>query len=129
LRRYLITRGVVLVALELTVLRLCWTFNVDIAHYNLAGVIWMLGWSMIALAGLTKFSTKTVGIVGLAIIFAQQLVALPFQVAPESVKSMIGWLWNILYMGDQVHLGPGGPPLDSLHVLILRVVVIAAGTV
>src|SRR5580765_1421617 len=47
LARYLVERGVVLILLELTVLRLAWTFNADFAHYNLAGVIWMLGWCMI----------------------------------------------------------------------------------
>src|SRR5213078_1931562 len=44
--RYLVTRGIVLVLLELTALRLAWTFNIDYAHYMLAGVIWMLGWCM-----------------------------------------------------------------------------------
>src|SRR5262245_52665597 len=44
LARYLATRGAFLVLLELTVLRFAWTFNVDWAHYMLAGVIWALGW-------------------------------------------------------------------------------------
>ena len=42
----------VLVALELTVLRVAWTFNFDFAHYMLAGVIWMLGWCMMLMAAL-----------------------------------------------------------------------------
>src|SRR5262245_38362207 len=42
--RWLVTRGLALVALELTVIRLCWTFNFDYEHYVLAGVIWSLGW-------------------------------------------------------------------------------------
>src|SRR5437868_5350777 len=73
LSRYLMTRGLVLVALELTIIRLSWTFNVDCAHYNLAGVIWMLGWCMVLMGGLVRFSIKTNAIVGLAIIFGQQL--------------------------------------------------------
>jgi uncharacterized membrane protein len=52
LARYLVERGVILILLELTVLRLAWTFNADFAHYNLAGVIWMLGWCMILMAGI-----------------------------------------------------------------------------
>jgi uncharacterized membrane protein len=45
LARYLVTRGLLLVLLELTVIRLSWTFNFDYAHFTLAGVIWMLGWA------------------------------------------------------------------------------------
>jgi uncharacterized membrane protein len=52
LSRFLLLRGLWLILLELTVLRVFWTFNLDFAHYGLAGVIWVLGWSMIALAAL-----------------------------------------------------------------------------
>src|SRR5215471_19213434 len=51
LSKFLANRGVWLIFLELTFLRVAWTFNFDFRHYLLAGVIWMLGWSMIALAG------------------------------------------------------------------------------
>src|SRR5579871_1212654 len=40
LSRYLVSRGLVLVLIELTVLRVAWTFNFDFTHYILAGVIW-----------------------------------------------------------------------------------------
>src|SRR5258705_8325286 len=51
LARYLVTRGLILVFLELTVIRFAWTFNLDYSHFVLAGVIWMLGWCMVLLAG------------------------------------------------------------------------------
>src|SRR3954471_22235090 len=43
--RYLLVRGLLLVALELLVMRFLWTFNVDVMNYNVANVIWAIGWS------------------------------------------------------------------------------------
>src|SRR5688572_13937119 len=64
LARYLLTRGLMLVVLELTVIRASWTFNFGYSDFVLAGVIWMLGWCMVLLAALVRLSTKTIGIVG-----------------------------------------------------------------
>lgn len=50
LAQYLVTRGLFLVLLELTLIRLGWTFNLDFGRFMLAGVIWMLGWCMVLLA-------------------------------------------------------------------------------
>src|SRR5262245_53628080 len=67
LSRFLLTRGLWLILLELTVVRVGWTFNLDFAHYELAGVIWVLGWSMIALAALSNLPAGVVGAIGVAI--------------------------------------------------------------
>src|SRR6267378_527302 len=72
LARYLVTRGLFLVVLELTVIRFAWTFNLDYGSFVLAGVIWMLGWCMVLLAGLIWIPTWAIGTVGLVIIFFQQ---------------------------------------------------------
>src|ERR1051326_1325013 len=44
LARFLLSRGLWLTFLELTILRIAWTFNFDFSHYLLAGVIWVIGW-------------------------------------------------------------------------------------
>ena len=70
-----------LVVLELTVIRVAWTFNVDFAHYLLAGVIWMLGVCMVLLAALVWLPMTAIAAFGLLVIFAQNLAGL---VAPRA---------------------------------------------
>src|SRR5579863_718274 len=94
LGRYLVTRGVLLVLLELTVIRFSWTFNFDYRGFTLAGVIWMLGWSMVLLAGLVRLRAKAVGLIGLGIIFLQQIFSFPPHLLPEQMRNSIGWIWE-----------------------------------
>src|SRR2546423_11063841 len=68
LARFLLTRGAWLVFLELTVLRLAWTFNVDYAHYMLAGVIWMIGWCMILMSAIIFLPIRAIAVLGITII-------------------------------------------------------------
>lgn len=73
--RYLFTRGLMLVVLEFTLIRFGWTFNLNFSEFMLAGVIWMLGVCMMLLSLMVRLEAKTIGIIGLAIIFFQQLFA------------------------------------------------------
>ncbi len=73
LAKYLLTRGLMLIVLEITVIRFFWTFNLNLDEFMLAGVIWMLGWCMVLLAAMVRLNAKIIGIIGLAIIFGQQL--------------------------------------------------------
>src|SRR5213078_3707873 len=68
LSRFLFVRGVWLVLLELSVIRVAWTFNLDFTHYLLGGVIWVIGWCMILMAALVRLRVRTIAIIGLAII-------------------------------------------------------------
>src|ERR1700723_3800983 len=64
LSKFLLIRGAWLILLELTFLRVAWTFNFDFKHYELAGVIWVIGCCMILTAGLVKLPVAVVGTVG-----------------------------------------------------------------
>ena len=123
LSRFLATRGLLLVVLELTLIRFTWTFNLDYAHFMLAGVIWMLGWCMVVLAGLVRFTPRTVGITGLAIVFLQQVFRFIPRVLPETARNAIGPVWEFIY--------PAGLPRFSwiaiLYVLVPWIGVMAAG--
>src|SRR2546426_3396141 len=107
LSRFLFVRGVWLVLLELTVIRVCWTFNFDFGNYLLAGVIWVIGWCMILMAALVRLRPRTVGIIGVAIIALHNLVmpALVSHVPPR----------RLLYMPDIGFFnwpGDRAPPID-----------------
>lgn len=130
LARFLLSRGVWLVFLELTVLRFGWTFNVDYGHYMLAGVIWVIGWCMILMAALVFLPIAVVTTIGVAIIALHNVTTLfgP-TLAQAAGKSSVAWLWQLLYFGGAISLGVGedGPQLAVLYSIIPWIGVMAAG--
>jgi len=123
LSRRLAARGLWLIALELTVIRLAWTFNLDYAHYILAGVIWAIGCCMILLALLVRLRTRTIAVVGLAIIFGQQIL-LPLA---ASTPASLTPLWRVIYLGGIFRLGANGPAVAVLYAIVPWIGVMAAG--
>jgi uncharacterized membrane protein len=116
--RFLLTRGAWLIILELTVIRLFWTFNFDFRNYALAGVIWVLGWSMIALAGLSKLPTSAVAIFGAIVVAGHNLLDGWMRGAYDALAAdPLAWLWKLLYVGFSA--GPIVPwgEGSELHVL------------
>jgi uncharacterized membrane protein len=70
--RFLVTRGLWLVVLELTVLRLGWTPE-PFWRFTLLQVIWALGWCMVALAALSRLPRAALGLVGAGLVAAHNL--------------------------------------------------------
>ena len=58
--RWLVTRGLVLIALEMTAVRWGWYFNVDYAHTS-PQILWAIGVSMILLAPLVWLPAPAIG--------------------------------------------------------------------
>jgi uncharacterized membrane protein len=128
LARYLVTRGLILVVLELTVIRIAWTFNLDFGHYLLAGVIWMLGWCMVLLAGLIWLPMPAIAAFGIVVIFLHNLLDFLSPAASTALQqSSLAWLWQILYFGGYIQLGQNGPTLTVLYSIIPWVGVMALG--
>lgn len=131
LSRFLLTRGAWLIVLELTFLRLAWTFNVDFAHYEMAGVIWMIGWCMVLMAGLVKLPTRIVGWAGIIIIAAHNLLDSTLWSLVDSLGNDAGSaFWKILYVGfyaGPISFGSDGPNLIVLYSLFPWIGVMAAG--
>src|SRR5258705_8387612 len=57
LSRFLVTRGLWLIVLEFTLVRLGVTFNLNYGFFGVMQVIWVIGLSMIVLAGLIYLPT------------------------------------------------------------------------
>lgn len=128
LSRFLVTRGLWLVLLELTVLRVAWTFNFDFAHYLLAGIIWMIGWCMVIMAAAVYLPVPAIAAVGVAIVALHNvtdLVSGPLQQAftPHGPN----WMLKMLYFDGAVKLGGSGPPLLVLFVIVPWIGVMMAG--
>mgnify|MGYP005836851935 CR=1 FL=1 len=122
LSRFLVTRGLWLVLLELTVLRFGWTFNLDYAHFTFAGVIWMLGWSMVALAALAWLPTRVVAAFGVLVIAGHNALA-PALYGIESPS----WLLRVLYVGGSFTVPGVDWNVIVLYVLLPWIGVMAAG--
>jgi uncharacterized membrane protein len=128
LSRFLLTRGLWLLVLELTLLRFAWTFNFDYANFTFAGVIWCIGWCMVLMAGLVYLPLRAVGALGVAIIALHNVVNLAMPaILPMLRESSITWLWQILYFGGDFPLWTGGPRLVVLYSIIPWIGVMAAG--
>jgi uncharacterized membrane protein len=129
LGRRLLVRGALLILLELTFVRVAWTFNLDFGRYVLAGVLWMIGWCMILMAPLVRLPLPAVAGFGVLVIAGHNLSAL---VPEESVRALLsgglGWLFRVLYFGGGIAIGEGGPPsFFVLYSLVPWLGVMAAG--
>ncbi|HEX3558314.1 MAG TPA: heparan-alpha-glucosaminide N-acetyltransferase domain-containing protein [Pyrinomonadaceae bacterium] len=102
LARFLLTRGLWLILLEMTLVRFGWFFNFDY-HFMFMQVIWAIGCSMIVLAGLIFLPIRWVAAFGLLLIFAHN--------AFDSVRAQdaggFRWLWVVLHETNVVMPRPG----------------------
>jgi uncharacterized membrane protein len=106
---FLLTRGIWLVILEFTVIRLLVTFNFDYASFaGFAQVIWVIGVSMICMAALIHLPLKVVGIAGVLMIVLHNLLdplSLPPNIAFTGQASFSQSIWIILHQMGAVPIG------------------------
>src|SRR5208282_5569941 len=129
--RYLLIRGIWLIFLEFTFLRVAWTFNFDFMHYEMAGVIWVIGCCMILMAGLVKLPLPVVGALGMVIIAGHNLMDSHMgKLLDGFEQNRLSGLWKISYVGffaGPIQFGPNGPYLVVLYSIIPWIGVMAAG--
>jgi len=106
---FLLTRGLWLVVLELTLVQWLWTFNFDYHDSMGASVIWALGWSMVALSGLVFLPLPVITGFGVSLILLHNLFD---AVRPESFGAW-GWFWMVLHQPGILE------PLPGIHFVVL----------
>src|SRR5712692_7140274 len=94
---FLLTRGLFLALLEITYVRcLGWEFNFDF-HRVGAAVLWAIGWSMVALAGLIFLPTWAVASFGIGMIALHNA----FDGVSPASWGRLDWLWIVLHKGGE----------------------------
>jgi uncharacterized membrane protein len=101
LSRFLWTRGLWLILLDMTVIRFSWAFNWDFT-FNFMMILWPIGFAMILLAALVYVPAHIVGIMGVAIIALHNLSG---RIQPETLGAFSG-LWKLMLSTGAIQLGP-----------------------
>jgi uncharacterized membrane protein len=94
--RFLWTRGLWLVILELTLIEFAWSF---MPGWMFGGVIWALGWSMVILAFVIRFPLNWVALFGVIIMIFHHLL----DGISASAFGTFDWMWKFLHAGGSLN--------------------------
>jgi len=106
---FFFTRGLWLVLLEFTIIDFAWGF----VPWAQGGVIWILGWSMVAMALIVRLPVRWIAVLGLGMIAAHNLLD---PINPASFGRFY-WLWMLLH-------SPGRIPVTAHFSFSVRYVLI-----
>jgi uncharacterized membrane protein len=135
LSRFLFTRGLWLIVLEATVIRITTWFNLDYSYLMTLQVIWTLGVSMIVLAALIRLPLGVIAAFGLAMIVLHNafdgIRVMSWQGPGSPVPSVAAKLWMLLHQPAEFFpvLGDGTPVVFVVYPLVPWIGVIAIGYV
>jgi uncharacterized membrane protein len=130
---FLITRGLWLIFLELTVLRVLILFNFDLnVLASVLQVIWAIGWSMIVLAGLIYLPLPAIAAFGVAMIGLHNLLdgvqVTSWRGPGTPIPGFWASVWHVLHAPGLIFpFGADGPKVLALYPLIPWIGVMAAG--
>jgi len=118
LSRFLLTRGIWLIAVEIVVLHALIWFNPDFSFVGPLQVIWAIGWSMVVLAALVHLPLRVIGVFGIAMIALHNTL--------DGVSSQ-AFPWMVLHQAGLVMLTASGPLVWVQYPLVPWIGVMAAG--
>lgn len=101
-RRFLLKRGLVLIVMELTIINFAFWFDLQFRSMLLQ-VIYAIGGGLIILSLLARLPVKTVGIIGLVIIFGHNLL----QLVPPITDPAGRLISSLLFQVNFFQLTPG----------------------
>jgi uncharacterized membrane protein len=125
LSRFLITRGLWLILLELTVIRVIVWFNFDFHFAFMLQVIWVIGVSMVLLAGLIYLPLRLLAIGSVGMIALHNLLD-GVKLQPGNPTALSDAVWMLLHQQGVIFLTPGVYGL-VLYPLVPWVGVLSAG--
>jgi uncharacterized membrane protein len=102
LARFLLTRGLWLILLEVTVISFGWYFTTRMTMGVVAQVIWVIGASMVVLAGLIHLPRAAVAAFGLALVLGHNLLD---GITPEQLGAFAP-LWRVLHVPGRLEVLP-----------------------
>jgi len=94
LSRFFVTRGLWLVLLEFTIVDFAWGF----VPWGHGGVIWILGWSMMAMALIVWLPVRWITALGLGMIATHNLLD---RINPASFGGL-DWIWTLLHSPGRI---------------------------
>jgi uncharacterized membrane protein len=133
LSKFLLSRGLWLIVLELTVVRFGVFFSLDYRFLGFLQVIWVIGVSMIVLAALIHLPLKLVAGFGITMIALHNLLdryqVTGWQGPGTPVPGFGGKLWMLMHQGFSIFpvLGFPSPVVLVVYPLIPWIGVMAAG--
>lgn len=99
LSKFLFSRGLWLIFLEITIIAFAWFFNFNFSNPTLM-VIWAIGISMVFLAFMIRLPYVAIIITGLAIVFLHNLT----DTIRFATGSIINDLWMVLHVQGEMHI-------------------------
>ncbi len=98
---FLLSRGIWLVIIELTVIRYSWFLEVKY-QFAFGQVIWVIGLSMIAMSGLIYLPLSAIVGTGVALIGLHNA----FDGVAAAEFGRFDWVWKILHTGETIKIHP-----------------------
>lgn len=97
---FLLTRGLWIMFLGIVFESPIWCFTPDFSELS-GAVLWVIGWSMIALAGLVFMPLSVIVVFGLVMIGGHNLL----DGITQHDLTHYGWIWAVLHTGETIGVG------------------------